>query len=112
MLFRSYELKVPLVRSDQRPYAVGAAPGEAVDVRFQTTSIQALPVPHEDEGRARGGGMGGRGGGGSHRGRGGGRGRGIGRGAAGSGSKDADTGSSLPRIPKPMQFTLKLRLAP
>jgi uncharacterized membrane protein YgcG len=107
-----YELKVPLVKSDQRPYAVGAAAGEAVDVTFQTTSIQALPAPRGDEGRARGGGMGGRGGGGSRRGMGGGRGRGMGRGASGSGSNDAETGSSLPRIPKPMQFTLKLRLAP
>ena len=42
----------------------------------------------------------------------GGRGRGMGRGAVGSGSSDAETRSSLPRIPKPMQFTLKLRLAP
>ena len=39
-------------------------------------------------------------------------GRGMGRGSAGSASSDAETGSSLPRIPKPMQFTLKLRLAP
>jgi hypothetical protein len=107
-----YELKVPLVKSDRRPYAVGAAAGEAVDVMFETTSIQALPVPHGDEGRARGGGMGGRGGGGSRRGMGGGRGRGMGRGAAGSGSSDAGTGSGLPKIPKPMRFTLKLRLAP
>ena len=107
-----YELRVPLVKSDEHPYAVGAAAGGAVDVRFETTIIQALPVPHGDEGRARDGGMGGRGGGGSHRGMGSGRGRGMGRGAAGGASNDADTGASLPRIPKPMQFTLKLRLAP
>ena len=107
-----YELKVPLVKSDLYPYAVGASAGGAVDVLFETTSIQALPVSPGDAGRARGGGMGGRGGGGSRRGMGGGRGRGMGRGAAGSGSSDAETGSSLPRIPKPMQFTLKLRLAP
>ena len=106
-----YELKVPLVKSDQHPFAVGAAAGEAVDVTFETTSIQALRAPRGDEGRARGGGMGGRGGGGSRRGMGGGRGRGMGHGAAGSGPNDAETGSSLPRIPKPMRFTLKLRLA-
>jgi uncharacterized membrane protein YgcG len=106
-----YELKVPLVKSDQRPFAVGTAAGETVDVTFETTSIRALPEPRRDERRGRGGGMGGRGGGGSHRGMGGGRGGGMGRGAARGGTNGTDTDSTLPRIPKPMKFALKIRLA-
>lgn len=79
-----YELKVPLVRSDEHPYAIGTEAGKTIGVGLETGKFEQ---PHH-EGRGGGGGFGGMGGGrggamgghGDGGGRGGGESRGEGRG--------------------------------
>ena len=67
-----YELKVPLARSSDHPYAIETQPGKTIGIGFETGKLSE----HVGEGRSgggRGGGMGGRhgpGGGGGGEGRG------------------------------------------
>jgi hypothetical protein len=73
--FLVYEIKIPLARSESRPYAVGAAPGEVVGIGFETGKIDRGKEPRgEDDDRPGAGGqppMGGGAMGGGMRGRGG-----------------------------------------
>jgi len=69
-----YELKIPLVKSEQNPIAVGAQPGKSIGVGFETGRLEqpraAEKNPREFPGGGMGGG-GGRGGMGGYGGRGG-----------------------------------------
>jgi len=69
-----YELKVPLARSSDYPYAIAAQPGKTIGIGFETGKLSDMM----GEGRGRGFGGGGMGGG-----RGGGRGGGGRRGPGG-----------------------------
>ncbi len=96
-----YELKVPLAKNSDHPYAVDAAAGQTIGVGFETEKLQS----HSEGGRHGGGGGGGHGGGGY----GGGRGHGGGmggypRGGSGGGEREAQP-------PKPIKAWLTLKLA-
>jgi hypothetical protein len=64
-----YELKVPLARSDEHPYAIGTGPGKTIGIGLETPKVEH--TSHDEGGRGygggggygHGGGMGGRGGG-------------------------------------------------
>ncbi len=73
-----YELKVPLVKSREIEYAIGAQPGALIGIGLETPKIES---PREGMTAGRGGGMGGGGMGGGM----GGRGRGGGMGGMGGG---------------------------
>jgi hypothetical protein len=75
-----YELKVPLAKSTDHPYAIETAPGKTIGVGVETEKMQ-----QRSSGAGRGGGIGGGGGGmgGGGRGRGGGGMGGRGRGGGG-----------------------------
>jgi hypothetical protein len=89
-----YELKVPLARSGDHPYAIDTAPGKTIGVGIETGKLQMRSF-----GTGRGGGFGGGGGG---MGGGGGRGRGGGMGGGG-GRGGGQRGSEPPRPAKPMK---------
>lgn len=83
-----YEFKVPLVKSADYPYAVGAAPGARIGIGLETGKVQRPEVPGRPGGMTGGGrspggggpggmGPGGMGGMGGRGGQGGGRGRGA-----------------------------------
>ena len=75
-----YELKVPLARSANHPYAIETAPGKTIGVGLETEKMQQRSL-----GTARGGGIGGGGGMGGGRGRGG-----SGMGGRGGGGRGGD----------------------
>lgn len=111
-----YELKVPLVRSEAFPYAIGAAPGDKITVRVDTPELEP---PAADERRGGpgggmhrgglGGGMRGGMGGGMRGGMGGGMHGGMGRG--GGGERPDGMGERPPTMPRPIRFTARIRLA-
>ena len=74
-----YELKVPLARTTDQPYAIDTAPGRTIGVGLETGKM-----PQRSSGAGRGGGFGGGGGGGMG---GGGRGHGGGMGGGGRGGQ-------------------------
>ena len=81
------ELKVPLAKTDDHPYAIETAPAKTIGVGLETGK-----TPQRSSSAGRGGGMGGGGGGmggmgGGGRGRGGGGGMGRGGGGGGGGSQ-------------------------
>jgi hypothetical protein len=84
-----YELKVPLVATADRPYAIGTAPGKTIGVGIETAKM-----PQRSFGGDRGGGFGGGGGG-----MGGGRGRGGGGGMGRRGGGGQRSGAA----PKPLK---------
>lgn len=87
-----YELRVPLAKSADRPYAVGARPGSTIGLGLETFKLE-LPAPPQREGAAGRppmGGMGGRGGGGT------------------GGSQG---GLRRPELPKPWQAWARVTLA-
>ena len=111
-----YELKLPLKKSDQHPYAIGADPGQVVGVRLETTTVASIREEPRNgggpRGGGRGGGMGGGMGGGVRGGMGGHRHGGMGGGTRGGGSGGGDGNQARPKIPKPLKVTVKVHLAP
>lgn len=102
-----YELKVPLARSADRPYAIETAPGETIGVGLETGKLQKPSFGTGRNGGFGGGGGGGGMGGGGGRGRGGGgMGGGGGRGGGGRG------GSEPPRPAKPMKPWATVTIGP
>jgi len=98
-----YELKVPLVRSDEHPYAIGTEPGRTIGLGLETGKFEQ--PSHEGRG---GGGMPGMGGGGGGRGGGmGGHGGGGGRG----GSHGGGEGRGF-EAPKPLKAWATVSIAP
>jgi hypothetical protein len=97
-----YELKVPLARTSDRPYAIEAAPGKTIGVGLETAKMEQRAF-----GEGRGGGFGGGGGGmgGGGRGRGGG-----GRGGRGGGGRGGDQRGFQP--PKPLKAWATVTIAP
>ncbi len=91
-----YELKVPFRSSEQYPYAIGARPGEGINV--------GLEIPKMDRNAMRNR-MGGRGSGGMGRPGGGMGGMGGGRGGMGMGS------GRRPRMPNGLNVWVSLKLA-
>jgi hypothetical protein len=126
-----YEMRIPLVKSPEHPYAVGAAPGDRIEILLETPEPAPYVKEHGDSvprsggsgggaGGAGGGGMGGHGGGGyggggggmgGHGGghRGGGGGSGGGGRTGGAPSDSAPAGHASP--PAPLSLTIKARLA-
>lgn len=127
-----YELRIPLAKSPERPYAIGAAPGERIEILLETPE----PAPYLKErgdvaprgggsgggaaggrgtgghGGGGGGGYGGGGGGGGGHGgghHGGGGGSGGGGRGAGAAPQSETGGSAAP--PTPLNLTIKARLA-
>jgi hypothetical protein len=96
-----YELKVPLARSEDHPYAIGTEPGKTIGVGLETGKFQQP----SSEGRGGGGGFGGMGGG---RGGGGMGGHGGGRGGSGRGGGE---GRGL-EPPKPLKAWATVAIAP
>jgi hypothetical protein len=90
-----YELKVPLAKTDDHPYAIETAPGKTIGVGIETGK-----TPQHSSTAGRGGGMGGGGGGmggmGGGRGHGGGGG-GMGRGGGGGGGGQRGGGYQPPK---------------
>ena len=85
-----YELKVPLAKTSETPYAIETKPGSVVGLGLETPKIE------HPQGRE-GGGMGGRGGGGMG-GRGGGMGGHGGYGGGGGGGGRGDGGEAPPQV--------------
>ncbi len=121
-----YELRVPLRGTGQRPYAVGAGPGDEIKIVLETPEQPSIPKQHDERGsrvaggggggHRGGGGMGGHGsgyGGGSGGGHGGGGGQGGGRarGMGGGATTDGATHQEPPGPPKRLNLTLKVHLA-
>jgi hypothetical protein len=101
-----YELKVPLARGADHPYAIDAQPGKSIGVGLETGKMQQRSF-----GSGRGGGFGGGGGGmgGGGRGRGGGGGGGMGgRGGGGRGGG----GQRGFEPPKPLKGWATVTIAP
>jgi hypothetical protein len=101
-----YELKIPLVSSKDRPYAVGAAPGTTVRIEIQTEKEVAAERDGGGmgEGRYPGGGEGGGGGGGGF---GGGRRGGGGRGGRSGGGGGGGGGTRY----DPVDFKADIHLS-
>jgi hypothetical protein len=97
-----YELKVPLARTADRPYAIETQPGKTIGLGIET------PKPQQRSFGQGGGGFGGGGGGIGGRGMGGGRGGG-GRGGRGGGSRDDDRAF---QPPKPLKGWATVSIAP
>ena len=105
------ELKVPLARSADHPYAIDTAPGKAIGVGLETGKM-----PQRSSGHDRGGGLGGGGGGGGGVGGGmpgGGRGRGGGGmgGGGGRGGRGGDP-QQAGQPPKPLKSWATVAIAP
>lgn len=100
--FFVYELKIPMAKGPEAPFAVGVAPGKTVGITFETPEAdRGMPGRGEDANAGGGmGGYGGRGGMGGSGGRGGMGGRG-GRGGRDSGGKESE----------PIKLELKVGLA-
>jgi hypothetical protein len=97
-----YELKVPLARTADHPYAIDTAPGRTIGVGLETGKL-----PQRSSGAGRGGGFGGGGGGGM----GGGRGHGGGMGGGGRGGHRGD-GQREFQPPKPLKDWAIVAIAP
>jgi len=95
-----YELKVPLVKSADMPYAIEAKPGAVIGFGLETPKVEQ--PSHE----GRGGGFGGMGGGGGMGGRGGG---GMGGHGGGGGRGGGERGGYEP--PKPLKVWAEIKLA-
>jgi len=54
-----YELKVPLIQSEQHPYAIGAKAGSSVGIGLETSKMERQDVRREMSGASGGGQMGG-----------------------------------------------------
>ncbi len=94
-----YELKVPLARTSETPYAIEASAGSVIGLGLETPEIER---PQRMEGvGGRGGGMGGRGGGMG--------GRGGGMGGRGGGMGDRRSGGF--EVPKPLKVWATVQLA-
>jgi hypothetical protein len=94
-----YELKVPLTKTTDHPYAIGAAPGATIGVGFETPKAEGRPGG--SSGGYGGGGGGGGYGGGGHGGMGGGmHGRG---GGGGGGMRGGGGGYGNYQPPKPLK---------
>jgi hypothetical protein len=124
-----YEMRIPLAKSPEHPYAIGAAPGDRIELLLETPE----PAPYLNEhgggasrgggpggGAAGGGGMGGHGGGGFGGGGYGGGGHGGGHHGGGGGSGGGGRGAGAPTqtvpagsaaLPAPLNLTIKARLA-
>lgn len=100
-----YELKVPLGKSAERPYAIGAAPGALIGLGLETGKIERPEAPGRSGGAMGGGRPPGGGGGGG--GMGGGM-MGRGRGGAGGGG---GAGNDLRDTPKPVKVWTRVQLA-
>jgi hypothetical protein len=98
--FFVYELKIPMVKGPETPFAVGVAPGKTVGITFETLAADRNMPGRGGDMMPTGGGMGGYGGRGGMGGMGG---RG-GRGGRGGG----DTGG---RNSEPLKLKLKVNLA-
>ena len=101
-----YELKVPLARSGDHPYAIETAPGKTIGVGVETGKLQM-----QSFGAGRGGGFGGGGGGGGGMGGGGGRGRG-GSGMGGGRGRGGQGGAEPPRPAKPLKPWATVTIGP
>ncbi len=88
-----YELKIPIVKSDLHPFAIGAEPGERIGVGIETPEIDRDKMKDRMEGGFHGGGMP--------------PGRGMGGGMRGGGMRG---GSGFER-PKPLKVWTKVQLA-
>ena len=96
-----YELKVPLEKSADAPYAIEAKPGAVIGLGLETPKIE------QPSREGRGGGFGGMGGGGGMGGRGGG---GMGgHGGGGGGGRGGEHGGYEP--PKPLKVWAEIKLA-
>ena len=98
-----YELKVPLARSGEHPYAIGTEAGKTIGVGLETGKFEQP----SHEGRGGGGGFGGGGGGG----RGGGMGGHGGGGGRGGGSRGGGEGRGFD-APKPLKAWATVAIAP
>jgi hypothetical protein len=125
-----YEMRIPLVKSPEHPYAIGAAPGDRIEILLETPEPAPYVKEHGDSvprsggfgggtGGAGGGGMGGHGGGGGGGGYGGG-GHGGGHHGGGGGSGGGGHAASAPSEstpaghaspPTPLALTIKTKLA-
>ena len=101
-----YELKVPLARSADHPYAIDTAPGKAIGVGLETGKMQLRSL-----GNDRGGGFGGGGGGGGMPGGGRGRGGGGMGGGGGRGGRGGDPQQAV-QPPKPLKSWATVAIAP
>lgn len=102
-----FELRVPLVASPERAYAIGVAPGQALALGLFTPEAPKSVAGGEARGRGRvGGGMGGGGGYG-----GGGRSGGYGGGRRGGGGGAPPSGGFGGEPVKPLKLWVKLQLA-
>jgi hypothetical protein len=99
----AYELKVPLARTGDRPYALDTQPGKTIGLGIETAKPQQRSFGEDRGGGFGGGGMGGRGGG--MGGRGGGMG---GRGGGGGGGG----GDRAFQPPKPLKGWATVTIAP
>lgn len=101
-----YELKVPLARSADHPYAIDTVPGKTIGVGLETAKMQQRSF-----GAGRGGGIGGGGGGGGGGMGGGGRGRGGGMPGRGGGGRGGDRQRGF-EPPKPVKSWATVTIAP
>jgi hypothetical protein len=90
-----YELKVPLLRTGEHPYAIGTQPGRTIGLGLETGKMQQRRFGEE-----RGGGYGGTGG----------RGGGIGRHGGGEGRRGEEGRGFQP--PKPVKVWATVAIAP
>jgi hypothetical protein len=95
-----YELKVPMVRTAEHPYAIDVAPGKTIGLGLETGKIQQRSLGEGRGGGFGGGGMGGRGGGGM-----GGRG-------GGGGGRRGGAESPRPQAAKPLKVWATVATAP
>ncbi len=102
--FFVYELKIPMVKSPDTPFAVGAAPGRTIGITFETLAADRNRPGGGGDMAPAGGGMGGYGGRGGMGGMGGGYGGRGGRGGRGGG----DYGG---KNSEPLKLKLKVSLA-
>jgi hypothetical protein len=93
-----YELKVPLLRSADHPYAIGTEPGKTIGVGLETGKFEQ--PSHAGRGGGGFGGMGGRGGMGGH-----------GDGGARGGSRGGGEGRGF-EAPKPLKAWATVAIAP
>jgi hypothetical protein len=100
-----YELKVPLARSADHPYALDTTPGKTIGFGLETAKMQQRSFGSERGGGFGGGGGGGMGGGGRGRGGGGGMGGRGGGGRGGGGERGVEP-------PKPLKSWATVTIAP
>lgn len=91
-----YELKVPLLHSEDHPYAIGAKPGDVVGIGIEVAKMDLSAIRKKMEGRGPGG-----------MGMPGGRGGGMGGGPGGRGMP----GGRMPQLPKELKIWVAVQLA-